>query len=425
MKREFEKFIEALHEGVVPATGCTEPVAVAYGAAVCAKYLPSKKVDKIDVHVSLNIMKNAMAVMVPGTKEPGLQIAASAGALVGNPNAKLKVISKIKNSDLPEIKTLAHSGKVKVSLAKVDDDLYVDVTVVSGKDSVTVYIADDHTNIFKIVKNDQILYEKDRPKPHAKSALKLYMQTQKFENIWDFAMEIPLEKIAFMKKSADLNVALSKEGLTNSYGMNLGRSLVEDSGKATLENQILTYTVAASDARMGGATLPAMSNSGSGNQGISATVPVWVVAKENNSSEEKLIRALTLSHLTAIYIHAFLPVLSAFCAADSAAMGASVGACYLLGGDFETASMSIKNMAGDSVGMVCDGAGCSCAMKVASSVSSMYRGMKLAMKGIVVPSSNGLVCNDVDETIRGIGELGSQGLKETDPVILDIMMNKS
>jgi Uncharacterized conserved protein len=225
-----------------------------------------------------------------------------------------------------------------------------------------------------------------------------------------------------MKQAADLNVALSDEGLHNKYGLQLGCSLINDN--RTLDNQILTYTVAASDARMGGATLPAMSNSGSGNQGISATMPVWVVAQNLDVSDEKLIRALTLSHLTAIYIHAFLPVLSAFCAADSAAMGAAAGVMYLLEDDYEAACMAIKNMVGDSVGMVCDGAGCSCAMKVASAVSSMYRATQLARKGIVIPSSNGLVCDDIDVTIQGLGVLGTEGLKETDPVILNIMMNK-
>lgn len=417
-----EKFIQALHEGVVPATGCTEPVAVAYGAASCMKYLSDGVVDKIEVNVSLNIMKNATAVIVPGTGEPGLQIAASAGALIGDPEAKLKVIAGITQDDIPEIKQLAYSGKVQVKLAQVPDDLYVDVKITSGSENVQVWIAGDHTNIFRIEKNGEVIFKKDPPAPHAKSEIKLYMQTEKFKNIWDFATNVPIDKIGFMKQAADLNVALSDEGLHNKYGLQLGCSLINDN--RTLDNQILTYTVAASDARMGGATLPAMSNSGSGNQGISATMPVWVVAQNLDVSDEKLIRALTLSHLTAIYIHAFLPVLSAFCAADSAAMGAAAGVMYLLEDDYEAACMAIKNMVGDSVGMVCDGAGCSCAMKVASAVSSMYRATQLARKGIVIPSSNGLVCDDIDATIRGLGVLGTEGLKETDPVILNIMMNK-
>ncbi|HIY93385.1 L-cysteine desulfidase family protein [Companilactobacillus sp. HBUAS56275] len=417
-----EKFIQALHEGVVPATGCTEPVAVAYGAANCMKYLSDGVVDKIEVNVSLNIMKNATAVIVPGTGEPGLQIAASAGALIGDPEAKLKVIAGITQDDIPEIKRLAYSGKVQVRLAQVPDDLYVDVKITSGSENVQVWIAGDHTNIFRIEKNGEVIFKKDPPAPHAKSEIKLYMQTEKFKNIWDFATNVPIDKIGFMKQAADLNVALSDEGLHNKYGLQLGCSLINDN--RTLDNQILTYTVAASDARMGGATLPAMSNSGSGNQGISATMPVWVVAQNLDVNDEKLIRALTLSHLTAIYIHAFLPVLSAFCAADSAAMGAAAGVMYLLEDDYEAACMAIKNMVGDSVGMVCDGAGCSCAMKVASAVSSMYRATQLARKGIVIPSSNGLVCDDIDATIQGLGVLGTEGLKETDPVILNIMMNK-
>jgi len=430
-KENTTKFIEALHEGVVPATGCTEPIAVAFGAATCMKYLPTKKIDSIKVNVSLNVMKNAIAVIVPGTGEPGLQIAAATGALIGDPELGLKVISKIQPSDMTAIRDLTHSGQVSVDLAKVEDDLYVDVEIVSGDDEVKTYIAGDHTNIFKITHNGEIIYSKPRPQPHAKSEIKTYLQTQKFIDIWNFAMEVPIEEISFMKKAADLNLALSEEGLKHDYGIGLGKSLMSapknnfgPQNSDNLDTKIVAYTVAASDARMGGAVMPAMSNSGSGNQGITATIPVCVVAQEMSANDEKLIRALTLSHLTAIYIHAFLPVLSAFCATDSAAMGAATGISYLMGQDATIAGKSIKNMAGDAAGMVCDGAGCSCAMKVATSVSSMYRAVNLALQGTVIPASNGLVCDDIDQTIKGIGRLGTDGMKETDPVVLNIMINK-
>lgn len=416
------KFIEVLHDGVVPATGCTEPIAVALGAANCLKYLPTKNIDQITVNVSLNILKNATAVMVPGTGEAGLKVAAATGALIGDPEAGLKVIAGITKNQVPAILNLAHSDKVEINLAQVPDDLYVDVAVKSGADEVKVWIAGNHTNIFKIVKNEVVIFEKKRPQPHAKSPLKDFLQTKSLADIWEFATTVPIEKIKFMEQAAVLNLALAQEGLDNSYGIRLGQSLIK--GSKELDNQILAYTAAASDARMGGATLAAMSNSGSGNQGITATVPVCVTAKELQVDDEHLIRALTLSNLTALYIHAFLPVLSAFCATDSAAMGAAAGIVYLRTNDYQTAIKAINNMAGDAAGMVCDGAGCSCAMKVATSVSSMLRSVNLALQGIVIPSSNGLVCDDIDQTIRGIGRLGSEGLKETDPVVLDIMLNK-
>jgi len=432
MNEQDEQFLTALHEGVVPATGCTEPIAVAFAAATAMTYLPHKIIDKIDINVSMNIMKNALAVVVPGTGEPGLMVAAATGALKGNPQAGLKVISGIQTADLSDIRTLAHSGKISVSLAKVEDDLYVDLSITSGQDVAKVYLAGDHTNIFCIELNGKTVLSHERPSAHSKSDTKKYLQTKKLADIWDFSLNVPLAKISFMKKAADLNLDLAKEGLTHPYGIGLGRSMYNPTTNsfgldqtASLENKMLAYSAAASDARMGGANLPAMSNSGSGNQGITATIPVCIVAQHVQATEEQLIRALTLSHLTAIYIHSFLPVLSAFCATDSAAMGAASGISYLMGKDYQTACMAIKNMAGDAAGMVCDGAGCSCAMKVATSVSSLYRSTNLALQGIVIPSSNGLVCDDIDETIRGIGELGTQGLKATDPVILDIMTKKS
>jgi len=204
------KFIEALNKGVVPATGCTEPIAVAFGAATCMKYLTVKKITKIKVKVSQNIMKNAIAVIVPGTGEPGLEIAAATGALIGDADLGLKVISKIKDENLATIKALAHSGNVTVDLAKVKDDLYVSVSIFSGKEEVKVYIAGNHTNIFKISRNGLVIYSKQRPEPHAKSAMKTFLQTQHFADIWNFANEVPLSEISFMKQAADLNLALSK-----------------------------------------------------------------------------------------------------------------------------------------------------------------------------------------------------------------------
>lgn len=416
-------FLKALHEGVIPATGCTEPVAVAFGAATCVKYLSTKEIDKIIVNVSLNIMKNAMAVTVPGTGECGLKVAAASGALIGDPDAGLKVISNISESDLPNIRELAHSGKITINQAKVPDDLYVDVTVISASDCVKVSIAGDHTNIFQVIKNNQTIFQKTKPSAHAKSPIKEYLQTKTFQDIWNFALNVPLAKIQFMKQASILNLTLAEEGLNHPYGIRLGQTLLHNSH--SLEDKILAYTAAASDARMGGATLAAMSNSGSGNQGITATIPVCLVSKNLQSSDEELIRALTLSHLTALYIHSFLPVLSAFCATDSAAMGSATGIIYLKTHNYDMVTKAIMNMAGDAVGMVCDGAGCSCAMKVSSSISSMLRSVDLALNNIVIPSNNGLVCSNIDQTIRNIGKLGTDGLKETDPTIVQMMVSKN
>lgn len=423
-------FIQNLQAGVKPATGCTEPIAVAFAAANCRVHLDEGEIEKIEVLVSSNVMKNAMAVMVPGIGEPGLQIAAATGALAGDATAGLDVIANIATDKIPLIKTLAYSGKVTAKIAPVEDDLYVEVGIQTATSDVRVYIAGSHTNIYRLEKDGQRLIDHERPASHAVSDLKNGMQQVTFQQVWDFSMQAPLESIAFMQEADILNMTLAEAGLANDYGLKLGQSLLKNAanplgqGPADLQDNIMAYTAAASDARMGGAPLPAMSNSGSGNQGITATVPVSVVARHVEATDEQLIRAQTLSHLTAIYVHAFLPVLSAFCATDSAGMGAAAGICYLLGHDYDTACMAIKNMAGDAPGMICDGAGCSCAMKVATSTSSMYRSVNLAIQGIVIPATNGLVCESIDDTIHGIGILGTKGLKAADPAVLEVMMAK-
>ncbi|AKV56205.1 hypothetical protein AB656_06595 [Bifidobacterium actinocoloniiforme DSM 22766] len=431
MQTNEDLFIQALRENVLPATGCTEPVAVAYAAANAIKLMDDKTVGHVRVSVSPNILKNALAVIVPGTGAPGLKIASAAGIISGQPDAGLKVIADIDPEDVGKIKALADSGKIDVNAAHVDDDLYVEVEIANDSEDVTVYIAGDHTNIYKIARNGQVLKEEERPAAHAVSSVRQALQSHKLREMWDFALNEPLEEIAFMDEAGKLNMALAEEGLTHEYGLKLGmsmnkaRSVNFGSGvDADISTEIVAYASAASDARMGGATLPAMSNSGSGNQGISATVPVCVVAKYVGASDEQRIRALAMSHLIAIYIHSFLPILGPFCATDSASMGAAAAVVYLMGEDYDTAAAAINNMAGDAAGMVCDGAGCSCAMKVATSASSMYRSVNLALQGVEIPSSNGMVCPDVDQTIRGIGRLGTEGMESTDPVVIDVMMNK-
>ena len=419
--------LTSLRVGVVAATGCTEPIAVAYAAANCMAYLHNRDIQKVEVAVSQNVMKNALAVIVPGTGRPGLVIAAATGIVAGDASAGLSVIADLKDSDLPDIYDLADSGNVKVKVADVDDDLYVEVSVTDKEDTVRVCIAGSHTNIFLVQKNGENVFAKERPAAHEVSATKQFLQTIKLADIWEFCQTEPLDNIEFMKKSADLNMALVEDGLKNDYGLKLGKSLNNQTLNAVtddLSSKMVSYTAAASDARMGGSQLPAMSNSGSGNQGISATVPVCVVADYVKADDERLIRALTLSHLTALYIHAFLPVLSAFCATDSAAMGAAAGSIYLLKNDYQMAVSAIQNMIGDSAGMVCDGAGCSCAMKVATSISSMYRSVNLAIQGITIPASNGLIYQDVDDSIQGLGTMVTKGFKQTDPTILEVMMNK-
>lgn len=425
-------FIKALKEGVVPATGCTEPIAVAFAAATCMEYLTTKPIENVTVKVSPNIMKNAMAVIVPGTGKAGLSIATAAGIIAGDASKKLGVLSNLKEAEVPKIKNLADSGMIKVTTLDIDDDLYVEVSIESLTDCVTVYIAGDHTNIFKITKNNEILKACQRPKPHNLSKTNEQLKKYSFYDIWNFSLTEPIENLLFIEEAATLNMNLAEEGLNNNYGLGVGLSLKNSNSvhfgegiNSDISIKMVAYSTAASDARMGGAELPAMSNSGSGNQGITATIPVCVAANQIKASREQIIRALTLSHLSAIYIHSFLPILSAFCATASAAMGSAIAICYLMDSDYNTGCDAIKNMVGDVPGMICDGAGCSCAMKVGTSVSSMYRSVNLALQGIVIPSSNGIVSDDIDKTIEGIGKLVNFGMKETDKIILSIMQNQA
>lgn len=419
-------FLQVLEEGVKPATGCTEPVAVAYAAAVCRKYLGNSSVDRINIRVSANVMKNALAVIVPGTGESGVEVAAAAGALAGNAAAGLKVISELSPDRVPEIISLARSNQVKAEVASVADKLYVEVSIASGCETVTVKIAGGHTSIYWIQKNKEVIFKKEKLQSNEEASSVEFLKKRSFIEIWDFATSQNLENIFPLIKAQELNMALASEGLSYDYGMKIGKTLLNHRSlsELSLEEQIVICTAAASDARMGGCQRAAMTNSGSGNQGITATVPVCVFAQNRSVSEEKLIRALTLSHLTALYIHAFLPLLSAYCATDSAAMGAAAGLIYLESEDKIKAEKAIKNMIGDAVGMICDGAGFSCAIKVVSSVSSMYRAVQLAQADIVIPATNGIVSEDVDNCIRDLGLYVSSGMKNSDPIILDIMMNK-
>ena len=357
-----------------------------------------------------------------------MPIAAAVGYLYGDASKGMKVIPKLTAEDDKKIVALATSGKITVSVADVQDKLYVQVKVTTVNNNTSeVYIAADHTNIYLIKKNGETVFSKERPAVDSLADWELFMQKSSLEEIWNFCMTTPLEELKFIKIAQEYNMALAKEGLTNNYGMKVGRSMNNPQGIAyenSLTNEIVSKTAAASDARMGGAQLPAVTNSGSGNQGITATVPVCVIAEYKGADEEQLIRALALSHLTAIYVHSFLPILSAYCATHSAAMGAATGICYLLGGNIDDASRAIKNMVGDASGMICDGAGCSCAIKVATSIQTMFKAVNLAMQGVTIPGTNGVVSDSVDETIRSLGKLTRNGLAASDSVILKIMMDK-
>ena len=431
MNTNWETLIEIMKQDVVPATGCTEPVSLAFAAATAAREL-GEPVLSIEARVSANLMKNGMGVMVPGTGRPGLYIAAAVGALGGDPDKGLQVLDGIDTDVVRQGGKMVDDGLVTVDIAReVPNVLYSEALVKGREHSVKACIADSHTNVVRIEKDGEVLFKAEQAEDDSLEEKNAFLNGLSVQAIIEFAEQVPLEKIEFIKEAGELNDALSKEGLTGKYGLAIGHALRQKQEKGLLGrdlmNEVVIRTVAASDARMGGAPLSAMTNSGSGNQGISATEPVVVVSDYVKASAEDRLRAMALSHAMAIYAHSFLPKLSAFCASLTAAMGAAAAMAWLLDRDHaeQVASRAICSMTGDAVGMVCDGAANSCSMKVVTAVSSAFRAVMLALDGIRVGGDDGLVAYDVDECIHNVGALACRGMKVTDDEILTIMLHKN
>ncbi len=423
------EFIQVVKKEVVPALGCTEPISLALAAAIAAQRL-GKPVEKIEAKVSANLMKNGMGVTVPGTGTTGLLIAAAVGAFGGDPEGKLEVLKNLTAEQVEKSKRMIAEGQVQLAIADVPNVLFSEAKVIHGQEWVRVSIADTHTQVVRIEENGSVVFQLEPENPAIADAKEgeFSMTGVKAQDIFDFAVEVPFEMIGFIREAAILNSSLSQEGMSGRYGLHIGATMDRHRNQGLLSDglltQILMRTTAASDARMGGAVLPAMTNSGSGNQGISATMPVVVVAEHIKANEETLTRALMLSHMMAIYIHGKLPKLSALCAVTTASMGAAAGMAWLLKGDFRTVSMAISNMIGDVAGLICDGASNSCAMKVSTSVMSAYKAVLMALEGIRVTENEGIVAEDVDCSIANLGELACQGMAQTDGQILQIMLNK-
>ena len=418
--------IQIVERDVVPALGCTEPISLALASATAAKYL-GKTPERIEAKVSPNLMKNGLGVAVPGTGMVGLPIAAAIGALGGNPDGGLEVLKHITPEQVSAAKTMLEQKLVSVDIHQTEHILYSESTLFADNDYVKVAIQDQHTNVILIEKNGEILFQKVEDECANCDPYEIFKQISARE-IFEFSNVVELEKIRFISQAAELNRALSDEGLRENYGLHIGRTLRKQVGSGLISDDLLSKimieTTAASDARMGGATLPAMSNSGSGNQGIAATMPVVVVADYLKVSEEKRIRALFLSHLMAIYIHSKLPKLSALCAVTTASMGSCAGIAYLLTGKFETASMGICSMIGDISGIICDGAANSCAMKVSTSVASGYKSVLMAMDETHVTGNEGIVEHDLDRTINNLCAIASKSMQHIDRQVIEIMVSK-
>ncbi|WP_427835380.1 serine dehydratase subunit alpha family protein [Actinobacillus pleuropneumoniae] len=425
-KSELEQAIIAtVQQEVVPTLGCTEPVSLALAAAVARQYLGALP-DRIEAKVSPNLMKNGMGVTVPGTGTVGLTMAAAIGAIGGDPKGGLEVLKQITAEQVALAKQMINDHKIEVSISDTEHILYSEATLFNTDQQVKVRIAAHHTNVIYIEKNGELLFSKPCV-VESENAENVFANLNA-KDIYDFSLNVELEKIRFIQQAAILNSALSQEGLNQDYGLHIGRTLQKQIGKGLISddllNRIVIETTAASDARMGGANLPAMSNSGSGNQGITATMPVVVVARHVAAGEEQLIRALFLSHLMAIYIHSKLPRLSALCAVTTAAMGSCAGVAWLLTGKFEAISMAISSMIGDISGIICDGAANSCAMKVSTSVSSSYKSILMALDDTQVTGNEGIVEHQIDRSINNLCAIASRSMQYTDRQVIEIMVSK-
>ncbi|MCE9891035.1 serine dehydratase subunit alpha family protein [Kluyvera intermedia] len=419
--------IQAVKQNVKPAMGCTEPVSLALASAIAASHLAGR-VSHIDAKVSPNLMKNGMGVTVPGTGMVGLSIAAAVGALGGDPQAGLEVLKSASVDAIAAGKVLLASGKVSVTIQEpCEEVLYASATVYTADESATVTIAGGHTRVVRIVKNGVVLLDAGCCGGAGEEPA-VSLENVTLAQVVEFAEQVPFEKIGFILDAALLNDALSHEGLRAQYGLHIGATLQRQRERGLLAKDLLSdimiRTSAASDARMGGACLPAMSNSGSGNQGIAATMPVVVVAEHLECSQEKMARALILSHMTAIYIHHQLPMLSALCAATTASMGAAAGICWLIDGSYRCIAMAISSMIGDVSGIICDGASNSCAMKVSTSVSSAWKAVLMALDETAVTGNEGIVANDVEQSISNLCALACRSMQQTDKQVIEIMASK-
>ena len=420
-----ECILTTVKQEVVPALGCTEPISLALASAIARQYL-GQLPECIEAKVSPNLMKNGMGVTVPGTGTQGLSMAAAIGAIGGDPKGGLEVLKQITPEQVEQAKAMLNAGKVSVSIFETEHILYSEAALFAGNESVRVRIAAHHTNVIYIEKNDQTIFSK--PCAVETDNLSEIFTALSAKDIFDFSMTVATEKIAFINDAAKLNCALSQEGLRADYGLHIGRTLQKQIGKGLLSddllNRIVIETTAASDARMGGANLPAMSNSGSGNQGITATLPVIVVARHIKATEEQQTRALFLAHLMAIYIHSKLPKLSALCAVTTAAMGSCAGVAWLLTHKFEPISMAISSMIGDISGIICDGAANSCAMKVSTSVTSAYKSVLMALDDMQVTGDEGIVEHNIDRSINNLCNIASRSMQYTDRQVIEIMVSK-
>lgn len=418
----YRTYLDILNEELVPAMGCTEPISVAYAGALARKTLGDIP-DSIELIVSRNIIKNVKSVIVPHTNgRKGLKAAVCAGVCYGNSDKQLQVLSDATNEDILLLDGYLQNISVEIKEAGSPYPFDIEITAKTGAQSATVRIVNDHLNVVLIKKNNTVILSKEisndavQPPENRK-----YLTVEK---ILEFANEVAIDDVkTVIKRQIDYNTAIAKAGLYGDYGAQIGKILLHSYGNA-VQNRAKAWAAAGSDARMNGCELPVVINSGSGNQGITASVPVIVYASEIGATDDLLYRALVVSNLVTIHLKTGIGALSAYCGATSAGAGAGAGICYLYGGQYKDIAHTIVNTLAINSGMICDGAKASCAAKIASSVEAGLLGMQMYMHDSQFYDGDGIVVKGVENTIKAVSTLAREGMRETDNQIINLMTDK-
>lgn len=415
--------LNLLKQEISPALGCTEPAAIGLAVAKSRETL-GLPVEKIILYLSRNMLKNAMGVGIPGTDRVGIETAAALALTAGRSEYLLEVFKDVTKEDIQKAEAFAKEGRIQIEMADTEEKLYIRAVCMGDGEQAETVIQKAHTNIVMIVHNGTCLYlQKEECSRGPEVAVH---EDLPVADIFQYIQEAPLSDLAFLKESVDMNLTIAREGLSESYGLGVGRQAMESIASpenAGMEQKAIALAAAAADARMAGCSLPVMSTTGSGNQGITATVPVAVAAEYLKKNEEELLRAVALSQLITIHIKSHLGKLSALCGcAIAAGIGASCGITYLLGGGRSQIESAIRNMVADISGLICDGAKYGCALKIATSVSSAFRCASLAVHNVTASGNDGIVDEDVEQTIQNLAALGNQGMLDTDKLILHMML---
>lgn len=425
-KETYQNFLNILKIELIPALGCTEPIAIAYASSKSREVL-GEMPEKISINCSGNIIKNVKSVTVPNSNGlKGIEAAAILGAVGGNSDKKLEVLSDISDRDIENTIDLLNKKICNTHLVEDVPNLYIESIAECNGHIASVTIEKYHTNITKIIKDGQVVFDNINNINSNKEEIHIDKSILTIKSIIEFANEVSIEDIKeLIDKQIECNVNISNEGLKNDWGAKIGKTFLDIWGDS-LNSKIIAKAASGSDARMSGCAMPVVTNSGSGNQGMTVSIPVYEYAKEMNIDDDKLYRALIISNLVSVHLKYYIGQLSAFCGAVTASCGAMCGIAYLkTNGNYKIICDTITNTLMNVGGIICDGAKESCAAKIVSSLSAALLGMNMAINGIAFKPGDGLVLDDIESTIKNIGYLGRVGMKQTDVCILKAMIGQA